>query len=58
MLIKNQPTTLTDCIHHSKFYVILTSDIYNLYLILFCIILYYHTTEILSKNRMNFNRVE
>ena len=34
-----KPTILSDCIHHSKLYIILTSDVYDQY-ILFYISLY------------------
>jgi len=41
---RRKPTTLTDYTHYSKLYIILNSDIYNLYFIL-----YYHPTEISNR---------
>jgi len=48
----NTTSHILHCTHHLKIYIILTSVTYNLYSILFYIILYYHLTE--NSNKQSF----
>jgi hypothetical protein len=55
-----KPTTLTNYIHYSKLYIILTSDIYGLHCILFNFVSFYDIIlrKIPANNYIDFNIVE